>query len=494
MVALEVAPSLKFTSQLRKKNNVGNGNKTKKKKNLSSSTSRANSQTKQQMNGNIDVTSKQLTNDRNSTIALNQRKFRAKPMKSSPPSMSQLSRGVGANSNPTMAAGGSSIFPAVEATKEALRVLLDPFSDSVVARWADSYTLIPTAVSKDAIHRNITLLQDPLNEEVYCFGLYFRGDPTNTLHMSSIDSSTSSSLLGQLTWNTGLAEHLRDSIPSYESAFGWARPTGAGVKITYSSVGPYHSGVIRILELPPYPMDMATHPVGFPTLPSLGPTFMQREFLRAREMPMDPGDTIQANVYPVDPACLIFGDALSQRDSYHEGLWANTKSWSGLVIWGYGFQATDTVYLDACIHHEWYVPHPVLIGQTVAPNKAIVRPSTVVTERALDTVTDVVSQGTNIFKTIYGIGKDIWSVLSPILSAVPSPALQFSPFSGNMPLSLPKGMGLGEFLTNVSDQPNPVLKGVADRKILPLVQETKDDFEQVRRMSVQSPHPAAARK
>jgi hypothetical protein len=290
------------------------------------------------------------------------------------------------------------------ATSQLIRQMADPFVETNDSDWPDPFTLMPTRKAKDLIHQALALqggMDTTLNGSL---GMYVRGDPFKSWGVASI-GAVSSGL--PFTW-ASCTNSMNASLPSGAMV----RPIAIGHRFTFSGVGPYHSIVVRIMELPPWGPITSTY-ANFPTQPSLGPTFAQREYFRAREFTMNPGDTIQVNLYPADSTCLSFAVASAEREAWSAG--SGAKSWSGFVMWVYGMSSMDTFYHDGIMRHAYFLPSPVTVPATAPNVSTLVKPSAAARDKALGTVVDRVSSGWNIFKSVVSTVASIASAAVPFL-------------------------------------------------------------------------------
>lgn len=311
------------------------------------------------------------------------------------------------------AVGTTAIIGAPAAAKALHQLLLDPWSDNQLARWPDQYTMVPTFIAKDVAHFPMTIFNGGTATSPTSDGaaaLYFRGDPTYTYRqVSSIASSTASPAY-DMDWNSAMT-NMRSSMPTGAMA----RPVGTGIKFTFSGVGVFHTIVARVIELPPYFAQIgASKPTNFPSAANDGPTFAQREYMRAREIVMQPGDTLNLVSLPGSRNGLNFVYNTSQRD---DEAWSLVgASWSGFVVWFWGLYASDTLYADAVIHHEYVIPSPVTMPTAGAATRAITRGDTNEVQKVENRVLDVVSSGMNVFKTVVEIISGIASMAAPFLA------------------------------------------------------------------------------
>jgi len=310
--------------------------------------------------------------------------------------------------------GGVAILSPAIAASETLRLLSDPWSDSVLARWPDTYTMIPTFASKDMAHVSLTIYGGTTSADGAA-GMYVRGDPVdNYCQVTSVGAASSSY---PITWHSAWA-NLNDSMPGLTDAAAQARPVAAGWRVTFSGIGAYHTIVARVMELPPNG-NIDSGFDNFPTNANLAPTFVQREFFRAREVVMKPGDTLVLVSYPCDASSLRFAGCKGRVREYSLA----TKSWSGYVVWFFGLTSVDTLYMDAIMHHEWYPPSFIATMPATAPlPRAVVKPSVAETEKALGVVVENVSKGWNVFDTVLDVGLNLFEMISPFIFQ-PSPGV-----------------------------------------------------------------------
>lgn len=278
------------------------------------------------------------------------------------------------------------ILPAKLAADQLIEVMRNPFMETSDADWPDPFTLVPTRKSKDIVHQSLTIANGATANDGGV-AMYVRGDP---YHAWGVPSSISSD--GTINW-AGCTQDMNASMPTNVMA----RPIAIGHRFTFSAVGPFHTIVARVMELPPWgPVSSAY--ANFPTKTSLGPTFAQREFFRAREVTLAPGETLEVNCYPADADCLVFATTGQEREA--TSVSGHAKSWSGFVLWVHGLTSADTIYHDGIIRHSWYMPSPVT-APSVSPTPAtLTHPSAAEKDRALSTTVDDVSNGWNVFKSI----------------------------------------------------------------------------------------------
>jgi len=323
------------------------------------------------------------------------------------------------------ATGGVSILSPAVAASETLRLLSDPWSDSVLARWPDSYTMIPTFASKDMAHVSLTIYGGTTTADGAA-GMYVRGDPVD--NYSQVTSVGAASSGYPITWHSAWG-NLNDSMPGLTDAAAQARPVAAGWRVTFSGIGAYHTVVARIMELPPNG-NIDSGFDNFPTNANVAPTFVQREFFRAREVVMKPGDTLVLVSYPCDASSLRFAGCKGRVREYSLA----TKSWSGYIVWFFGLSSVDTLYMDAIMHHEWYPPSFIATMPATAPlPRALVKPSMAETEKALGTVVENVSKGWNVFDTVLDVGLNLFEMISPFI---------FQPSPGVIPVPPSSGLAL----------------------------------------------------
>lgn len=311
------------------------------------------------------------------------------------------------------------IVSPTEATRALSSLLLNPWADNVIARWPDQYTMIPTLAAKDIAHFPLTIFNGTTSADG-CAGLYVRGDPNGTYQQPSLIGGI---LPGkelkefttnyEIAWNNSV-NNLNQSMPNADGASAYARPVGMGTRLTFSGVGTYHTIVLRVMELPPWGwLGASGHPTNFPVAANLGPTFMQREYFRAREIVMKPGDTINFLNLPASGMGLTFLPVSKVRDDVTYS--APGQSWSGYVIWIFGLQSNDTVYTDICIHHEYYLPPPVAAISSGSRPRVLVKPSEQQVENVESQVIDTVAYGWNIFKTVITEAANVFTSLAPFL-------------------------------------------------------------------------------
>jgi len=332
------------------------------------------------------------------------------------------STGFGATDQPLPSASPPALIPAGVAAKAVEQLVLTPFSENLLARWPDTYSLIPTYVSKDLIHKALTVYPTNINsgtaDRAIAYAIH--GDPNYSGYEPSAINSTSVGTKGAITWWTpGVitppVDTLQDSVPDYC----YNRPVGLAHKFTFSAVGPYHTIVMRIMELGPCPPpDIASAvPVVFPTQVSAGPTFIQRQFCRAREIALQPGESFTLICLPCDALSLAYWRSRTSRyDSSADLIY----SWSDFIIWGYGLEANDTVYHDAVYHHEFYRTVDDLFANSTAvtAGSAIVLPSTSDTDQALTKVAVAAGNGFNVVRDIVeGVSKFVKKAV-PFVSGI----------------------------------------------------------------------------
>lgn len=319
------------------------------------------------------------------------------------------------------------VVSGAEAAHNMLASILDPWQETSGARWPDNYSMIPTFVSKDMAHLALTIYNGTSANDG-CAGLYFRGDPVcSYAQPSSIATATSSYAI---TWHDAWS-HLYSSMPysTTAAASAFERPAGTGVRFTFSGVGPYHSIIARVMELPPNgPIDSGFP--NFPTNANLGPTFAQREYYRAREITLNPGDTLVCTSYPADARgfmFLPFSDSSPQAREY----FLDYSSWSGYIIWFFGLSSLDTVYADLIHRHEYYMPVTFSAPSTQPMPKGVVTMNTIAKEVAENVLVKEVGSGWNVFKTVLNTAASIFTTLAPMLFS-PSPSSAVAvPLSAN---------------------------------------------------------------
>jgi len=329
--------------------------------------------------------------------------------------------GLGATDQPLPSASPPALIPAGVAAKAVEQLVLTPFSENLLARWPDTYSLIPTYVSKDLIHKALTVFPTNINagaaDRAVAYAIH--GDPNYSgYEPSSINSSTSGTKGAITWWALGLpppVDTLQDSVPD----FCYNRPVGLAHKFTFSAVGPYHTIVMRIMELGPCPPPdtFLAVPVVFPTQVSAGPTFIQRQFCRAREIALQPGESFTLICLPCDALSLAYWRSRTSR--YDAGA-DIVYSWSDFIIWGYGLEANDTVYHDAVYHHEFYrtVDDLYVNSTAVTAGSAIVLPSTNDTDQALTRVAVAAGNGFNVVRDIVeGVSKFVKKAV-PFVSGI----------------------------------------------------------------------------
>jgi len=329
------------------------------------------------------------------------------------------------------------ILPGAMVAKHLLATLKDPWIPDTISRWPDEYTMIPTLTARDVTHSPMQIWNGGTSASPSADGstaFYLRGDPRLTWrYPSSIDSSTSSTTPYEMKWNS-TNNDMNTSLPSGAMA----RPTGIGSKFTYSGVGPFHTIVARIIEFPPYYAIAATdHPANFPLAANSSFTYIQREFLRAREVVMKPGDTLNILSLPANRAGLNFCLTSYERDN---GTYSFVgASWSGFMVWFWGLYATDSMYVDTSFHHEYVLPQGATYPVAPGASRAIVKPAPEEVVNVDSELIDTASYGWNVFlttvKAAIGVAKDIASLVPSISPTAFNPSmLGVSVMEGGPPL------------------------------------------------------------
>lgn len=332
------------------------------------------------------------------------------PWQGSVPSLSA----TGNANDSSLGVGTTMLLNGAAAAAELRKLLLDPWSDNPIGRWPDAYTMIPTFVSKDVYHSPMTIYNGTTAADG-CAAMYVRGDSYKTHRQpSSIDTPLN---LFEVKWNSA-SDDMMAAIP----VGAMVRPVGAGYRFTFSGVGPYHTIVARIIELPPWAyIAPADHPLNFPVGCNTGPTFAQREFMRGREVVMAPGETLNLIMLPGGMPGLNFTLRGYDRDITGGSIYG--AAWSGFVVWFFGLSSNDTLYCDGMMHHEYYLPSAATLPATSNNSRAIVKPDIEAVQNVDSELVDLASYGWNVFKTTVSTAINIFSALTPL-------------FSGNRPVGL----------------------------------------------------------
>lgn len=322
----------------------------------------------------------------------------------------------------TASTGGAEIITAMQAARDALKVMMNPFTDAALARWPDPFTLEPTMTAKDVEHHSLNIWNGVGEAYDGGAGLYIRGDPTSAYTQpSSIDSSTTSSRY-TITWRAP-DNDLKDSVPTEALA----RPVAIGHRLTYSGVGPYHAIVVRVVEIPPWAPILSGWNLlpAFPLKSNEGPNFYQREFFRAREVTLNPGESLVLMSYPLDALGLVFASVGMAREEGVTWDLPAAASWNGYIVWATGLSASDTLYHDAVIHHEFVLPVSAVFpnAATGIYPKAVVKPDGGVLDGALGSIVDVIATGANVFKTVLTKGEEIFRAFVPMLGSPQAPVV-----------------------------------------------------------------------
>lgn len=323
-----------------------------------------------------------------------------------------LQSGLGAGvSNPST--GATVVVDGSAAQKDLSSLLNDPFKDTVIGRWPDPNTMMVTATAKDTLHSNLMIYNGTTANDG-CVAWYFRGDPFATWSPpTSILSSTASPTPFKINWQAPVT-----NMNASMATGAYARPTGIGCRLTFNGVGTYHSVVVRIMELPPWG-PIASGFTNFPVAGNSSPTYVQKEFFRAREITLNPGEVIQINLYPMEARSIGFADTTAVRDQ----LAASTTnpsclSWGGFLFWGFGFSSLDSFYIDAIMHHEYYYPLPTTLTNVASPPKAIVLPDSGARDKAMKGAVVREASGWNIFKNVLTTAAGIASMVLPFMANV----------------------------------------------------------------------------
>jgi len=124
---------------------------------------------------------------------------------------------------------------------------------------------------------------------------------------------------------------------------------------------------------------------------------------------MNPGETLQINLYPADALSLAFAYVDDTRENDY------TRSWSGAVVWFHGLATGDVLYHDGIIHHSWFLPSVAEAPSTSPLPAQIVKPNTAAKEAVIGKVIDNVSSGWNIFKSVINTLGTIAAVAAPFV-------------------------------------------------------------------------------
>lgn len=311
-----------------------------------------------------------------------------------------------------MSSSTTAVVDGVVAARETTKLLMNPWGDSLVARWADEFSLFPSFTSKDMAHAALTIYNGTTTHDG-CAAMYMRGDAKNNYsEVSSIASSTSNYAI---TW-AGPTNSMNGSMP----AGALSRPVAAGWRFTFSGVGTYHSIVMRVMELPPWGPILSGF-ANFPATCNQAPTFAQREYFRAREIVLKPGETVALMAYPADPGSLRYAPNNTVRED------SKVTSWSGYVVWFFGMSAEDTIYYDSIMHHEYVVVSPITTPSTQPLPRAVVKPDVKAQEGALSSVVETVSRGWNVVKTVLDVGAKLFNYFVPMLLSSAKSAVSIVP-------------------------------------------------------------------
>jgi len=321
--------------------------------------------------------------------------------------------GFGVNTDSNGESGTPSnvtLISAAAAEKDLTRLITNPFSDGLVARFPDPNTLLVTTTVKSVYHKNMQIWNGTGGVNDGSTGFYYRGDTTGCYgEPSSIASSTASPTPYAITWQ-GPTVNLRDGMVSGA----YARPVSMGLRLTYSGVGPYHSVVIRVMEIPPWGPISSVFP-NFPAAANQGPTYYQKEFFRAREVTLNPGESIEMISLPLDSRCISFADAFATRDQMVPPMTnAVCMSWSGYIGWVFGLSSLDALYVDIVHHYEFYYPLPTTTT-TYVPNRAIVLPSAAARDAVITKAVKASASGWTVFKSIVGTIGTVASMVAPFM-------------------------------------------------------------------------------
>lgn len=313
------------------------------------------------------------------------------------------------------------LLPADVAAKAVERLVLNPFAENLFARWTDSFSLIPTCVAKDLIHQPLPIFQTNLSSGSADRGsaIFLHGDPHQAAYIpSSVDSSTSSTTKGQITWPSGNWYSMQAAVPAYVQM----RPVGMGHRFTYSAVGPYHTIVARVIEFGPELPPAWTSPTpwttyGVPEYLQNGATFNQRQFLRAREFVLEPGSTTTITLLPCNASSLNY--VLWDEPRYYVvGARYQIMSWSDACIWFFGLEPNDTIYWDGVAHHEYYHSSTDISGTQQPQAAAITMPSAAANDKALSTVAEASVSGWTVFKNSVSEVADVVKKAVPYVSSL----------------------------------------------------------------------------
>lgn len=382
--------------------------------------------------------------------------FRALKM----PAFSSASAFLRANGGGSPSGSSAEIITATQAAKDALRVMMDPFTDAALARWPDPFTLEPTMTAKDVAHHSLTIWNGIEGAYDGACAMYIRGDAVKSYAQPSSISNASTSARYDITWQQPNTD-MKDAIPASSND----RPVAIGHRFTYSGVGNYHAIVVRVVEIPPWPAITSGFDTlyAFPLKSNEGPNFYQREFYRAREVTLNPGESLTCISYPLDALGLVFGSVAYQRGDIETE--PNTASWNGYIIWANGLTASDTLYHDAVIHHEFVMPpsafpRPIDSVTGIYP-KAVVKPDGGVLDGALGKIIDVIATGANVFKSVLTKGEEIFRSFVPMLGSSQTRQSWVRPMSSTAQAPTPMTMvGMGLKPTPGMLKRYPLLAGV----------------------------------
>jgi len=344
-----------------------------------------------------------------------------------------------ANSSTAGAPSTVAIVTGKEAADGVRTLLKDPWADNPIARWPDQYTMMPTFAAKDIAHFPLTIYNGTTSADGSA-AFYIRGDPNGTYAQpTQIGSPTSSSssqipntlAYNQINWSCSPTD-MNASMPHASSYAALARPVGMGTRFTYSGVGPYHTIVARVMELPPWAwVGSTTAPTNFPTYANLGPTFAQREYFRAREIALAPGETLSLLHFPASYMGLTFLPCDNYRETSPN---APGQSWTGYVVWFYGLQSGDTIYTDVVLHHEYYVLSITTTPATNPTARVLCKPDVDVVQNVESEVVDLAAYGWNVFKDILTTAVDIFGKIAPYLPASPNSMKMVQPCVAGAPV------------------------------------------------------------
>lgn len=323
---------------------------------------------------------------------------------------------------------GVAVIDADDARKGMIQMMSDPFCDVINPRWPDPNTMMMTLVGKDVVHNQFPIWGGATNNDGAA-GMYFRGDPFKTYSLVSSIGAASSSY--PLTWAVPNV-----SMNAAIAAGGYARPTACAVRFTFNAVGPYHSLIMRFMELPPWG-PIASGFANFPAAANNGPTYIQREFFRGREVTLNPGESVQINLYPIETRCTAFASVSVERDQFATGtVNPATLSWGGFVMWCYGLSSLDQLYYDAIIRHEYYYPVPTTLTSIPTTQRAVVMPSAAEKDKVMGAALKRSVSGWNVFKNIVSGIASVASFVAPFLldnvsHAAPQPVLAMAGRAAN---------------------------------------------------------------